>query len=94
MESRAKDGFTQCVHFDFYDLLWLEKGYTVANLFFLYGLPLAVIITCYSTISYIMIKRSKTPLGKSVSLTVIADPGELHFISSIFVEQTLPTLVT
>jgi hypothetical protein len=76
VERNPRDeSFTQCVHFD-YSQKWMEKGYTLANLFFLYGLPLTVIITCYSTISYSMMKRSRTQMGRAVSMTLLTDTGK------------------
>ena len=69
------DSYTQCVHY-FFDQVWFEKGYTIANLVILYGLPLAVIVFCYAGISCMMIRRSKAEVGKSLSLQVVADAGE------------------
>lgn len=67
---------------------WMETGYTMANLFFLYGLPLTIIVTCYTTISCIMVRRTRADGGGcSVGLRVIADPGEscttFHKVSDV-----------
>ena len=69
------ESFLQCVHY-FFGHEWLEKGYTMANLFFLYGLPLAVIIYCYSAISCVMIKRGKAQASNNVDLRVIQGAAE------------------
>lgn len=39
--------FLQCVTFDSFKETWLERWYSVANVVFLYGLPLIVILICY-----------------------------------------------
>ena len=43
--------FYQCVMFGFFKHEWVAKMYTTMSIFFLYGLPLIVIIICYTMVS-------------------------------------------
>lgn len=51
MEHPDHEQFFQCVMFGFFKHEWLAKLYTMMSIFFMYGLPLIVIITCYTIVS-------------------------------------------
>ncbi|CAG7837944.1 unnamed protein product [Allacma fusca] len=48
--------FEQCVTFNFFTSTGTELAYSVFGFFFLYGFPLAMIISCYSCILYEIFK--------------------------------------
>lgn len=59
MEHPDHEEFFQCVMFGFFKHEWLAKLYTMMSIFFMYGLPLIVIITCYTIVSVRSIYQQK-----------------------------------
>lgn len=59
LEHPNRPNFYQCVDFGSYPSKWIEKLYTLNSLLFLYGLPLLVIVTCYTIVSMRSIYQQK-----------------------------------
>ncbi|XP_064474901.1 neuropeptide SIFamide receptor-like isoform X3 [Ornithodoros turicata] len=61
MEHPAFPGFTQCVTFDSFPTPVHERLYNLFCLLVLYGLPLSIIIVCYTRIFWEIHRQSRDP---------------------------------
>lgn len=83
--------YQQCVTYNFFQEYWQEITYSLMGMMFMYALPLIVIIFCYASIYFELLRKSKKCITGEQCSRIASKRGHLKLLF-LCICRTIPKI--